>query len=134
MFTCLGCGVKMKGRPARKFCSNRCQRALERRQRLTRWLETGEAFVASTAGHYIRTYLLEQQGGRCALCNGSNEWNGKSLNLVMDHIDGDPTNSRRENLRLICPNCDSQLPTYKSRNMGRGRHSRRQRYAEGKSY
>jgi hypothetical protein len=40
---------------------------------------------------------------------------------------------RRENLRLICPNCDSQLPTFKMRNRGRGRHSRRQRYADGKS-
>lgn len=32
----------------------------------------------------------------------------------------DPTNNRRENLRLMCPNCDSQLPTYKSRTVARG--------------
>jgi hypothetical protein len=134
MFTCLGCGVTMKGRPLRKFCSNRCQRALERRQRLARWLETGDAFVASTSGHYIRTYLTEQQGGRCAICDQVNEWNGRALALIMDHIDGDPTNNCRENLRLVCPNCDSQLPTFKSRNMGKGRHWRRQRYAEGRSY
>ena len=51
-----------------------------------------------------------------------------------DHIDGDATNNRRENLRLVCPNCDSQLPTYKSRNRGKGRHFRRQRYANGQSY
>ncbi|WIM86214.1 hypothetical protein PT015_14985 [Candidatus Mycobacterium wuenschmannii] len=42
--------------------------------------------------------------------------------------------NRRENLRLICPNCDSQLPTYKARNRGSGRHYRRQRYANGQSY
>ena len=41
-------------------------------------------------------------------------WLGLPLALVLDHIDGDPTNNRRENLRLVCPNCDSQLPTYKS--------------------
>jgi hypothetical protein len=56
------------------------------------------------------------------------------LALVLDHIDGDPTNNRRENLRLICLNCDSRLPTYKSRNRGRGAHYRRRRYADGQSY
>lgn len=59
---------------------------------------------------------------------------GSPLFLVLDHIDGDASNNRRGNLRLICPNCDSQLPTYKARNRGRGRHSRRQRYANGQSY
>ncbi|BBY81802.1 hypothetical protein MPUL_29600 [Mycolicibacterium pulveris] len=57
---------------------------------------------------------------------------GLPLTLVLDH--GDPTNNRRENLRLVCPDCDSQLPTYKSRNRGKGRHFRRQRYANGQSY
>ena len=45
-----------------------------------------------------------------------------------------PNLTVRENLRLVCPNCDSQLPTYKSRNRGSGRHSRRQRYRDGQSY
>jgi hypothetical protein len=34
----------------------------------------------------------------------------------------------------VCPNCDSQHPTFKSRNRGNGRAWRRQRYADGKSY
>lgn len=53
---------------------------------------------------------------------------------MLDHIDGDAANNRRDNLRMVCPNCDSQLPTFKSRNRGKGRHSRRERYANGQSY
>jgi hypothetical protein len=59
---------------------------------------------------------------------------GRPLVLVLDHIDGNSENNRRDNLRLVCPNCDSQLPTFKMRNKGKGRYSRRQRYAEGRSY
>jgi hypothetical protein len=84
--------------------------------------------------HYIRQYLAEAQSGCCAICGAASSWLGLPLALVLDHIDGDPTNNRRENGRLICPNCDSQLPTYKSRNRGNGRHYRRQRYADGQSY
>ncbi len=39
-----------------------------------------------------------------------------------------------ENLSLICSNCDANLPTYKSKNKGNGRHYRRIKYKEGKSY
>jgi len=106
-----------------------CARVLTKR-----WLATGEAFAGTYAGHYIREYIIRDQRGRCAICGIFHEWNGRSLVFVLDHIDGDSTNNRRENLRLVCPNCDSQLPTFKSRNKGNGRHSRRQRYAEGKSY
>lgn len=90
--------------------------------------------MGSYQGHYLRDYLAQAQGDRCATCGIGNEWHGAPLVFVLDHIDGDPTANRRENLRLICPNCDSQLPTFKSRNRGRGRYLRRARYTRGQSY
>ena len=54
------------------------------------------------------------------------KWNGKELHFVLDHIDGDASNNHQDNLRLICPNCDSQLDTYKSKNKNSARNSRKE--------
>jgi len=134
VMTCLGCGAPLTKRHQRVFCSNRCQRQVERERNVAVWLETGVAHPGTGIGHYVRGYLLAEQRNACAVCRGPNTWQGQELRLVLDHIDGDSGNNRRENLRLVCPNCDSQLPTFKSRNRGKGRAARRQRYAEGGSY
>lgn len=52
----------------------------------------------------------------CLNCGIEPVWNGKELVFIIDHIDGHASNNRRDNLRCICPNCDSQLDTYKSKN------------------
>jgi len=36
--------------------------------------------------------------------------------MILDHIDGNASHNTRDNLRCVCPNCDSQLDTYKSKN------------------
>ena len=55
---------------------------------------------------------------RCAIC-GTLEWNGKTLSLELDHINGINNDNRLENLRFLCPNCHSQTTTYGSRNQQR---------------
>jgi hypothetical protein len=81
----------------------------------------------------IKKVLLYLRGKKCSICDNS-EWLGKPIALIMDHIDGNSDNNQVDNLRLVCPNCDAFLPTYKSKNRGNGRFSRRKRYAEGKSF
>jgi hypothetical protein len=81
----------------------------------------------------LKKYLIKTRGHKCEMCDIT-EWNNQPVMVIMDHINGDSTNNKLTNLRLLCSNCDAQTPTYKSRNKGNGRHSRRQRYAENKSY
>jgi hypothetical protein len=73
-----------------------------------------------------RTRLIEELGRSCQIC-GLTEWRGKPAPVIMDHIDGNPENNIRSNFRLICPNCDAQLETYKGKNKGSGRWLRRQK-------
>lgn len=41
---------------------------------------------------------------------------GKPFNYDLDHINGDNTDNRIENLRFLCPMCHSQTETYRGRN------------------
>lgn len=54
----------------------------------------------------------------CHFCTNPLIWNGKELSLILDHINGNNSDNRPRNLRLLCPNCDSQLPTRGGANKG----------------
>lgn len=48
---------------------------------------------------------------RCERC-GITDWLGDRLPFELDHIDGDRTNNRLENLRMLCPNCHAQTESW----------------------
>lgn len=52
----------------------------------------------------------------CTICGLPPIWLNKPMPLILDHINGINNDHRLENLRFVCSNCDTQLPTYKSKN------------------
>jgi len=124
---CINCGAEAYN----KFCSQKCCIAYKNNNTFY-FLESLDDF-SGVGIEKIRKYFKKKSNYTCSIC-GLAVWNGKNIPLVLDHIDGNSDNWLRTNLRVACPNCDALLPTYKSKNFGRGRAYRRKRYAEGKSY
>ena len=81
----------------------------------------------AVARRHAKRLILNRDGHECSVCKTS-EWMGLPVPLVCDHISGDSDDNRLENFRLVCANCDAQLPTYKSKNKGKGRSYDREYY------
>lgn len=54
---------------------------------------------------------------KCELCGQEEEWHGKKIVHILDHINGVNNDNRIENLRIVCPNCNSTLKTQGGKNI-----------------
>ena len=120
---CLNCGSQC----INKYCSNKCQRSYEQKVWEKKWL-SGEVSGFSKTDYWgnipdrIRTYLFNKYDSKCSKCGWGevNPFTGR-VPLEVEHIDGDFTNNRPENVTLLCPNCHSLTATYRGANFGKGR-------------
>lgn len=126
-YLCRSCGKKLLDKRQRSFCNQKCQGEFKKNEKYLFYKDKvakNEDLSTFKSLSVFKKYILEEQDNKCAVCNNPNEWNNKHLVLVLDHIDGDANNNKRTNLRCVCPNCDSQLDTFKSKNKNSGRKDR----------
>lgn len=124
---CQYCDVEITNPwPQQKYCGKHCESEFKISNKYKHYLENQNLFCDISGDmRWVKKHILLEQKNKCSLCGIINEWNGKPLIFILDHIDGDANNNLRNNLRLVCHNCDSQLDTYKSKNKN---SSRKERY------
>ena len=123
--TCINCGSTFKAYSgySNKYCCSKCSIEYKHKQKYQLILDGDESVMrANYSPKKFKKDILDEQNNKCAICGISPEWNGKALVFIIDHIDGHASNNRRDNLRCICPNCDSQLDTFKNKNKNGDRY------------
>lgn len=59
-----------------------------------------------------RFLLIDGVKNECVECGQNEKWRDKKITLILDHENGKSNDNRLENLRLLCPNCNSALETH----------------------
>ena len=77
---------------------------------------------STAAGSTLRKWFKEGSYTpyECEICGKQPFWRGKPLTLILDHINGYNKDNRLENLRWVCPDCNSQLDTTNGKNQNHG--------------
>ena len=75
------------------------------------------SFYNSTNNLKKRLLNLNMLTNHCYICDQLPIWKEQKLVMVLDHINGDNRDHRIENLRLLCPNCNSQQSTFTGKNI-----------------
>lgn len=107
------------------FCNHTCQMEYQYNEYIEQWKEgnqLGYIGKVKAISKHIRKYMLIKHSNTCQECgwNKLHPVDNKPL-VEIDHIDGDASNCKESNLRVLCPNCHSMTPTFRARNKNSSR-------------
>ena len=95
--------------------SNTGRKFPKRKRQLEEYLVIGGPSIMSDK---LKKRLISEGVKRhqCERC-GITEWMGQPTPIQLDHINGDHSDNRLENLQILCPNCHAQTDTFCGKNI-----------------
>ncbi|HEY9584827.1 MAG TPA: HNH endonuclease [Candidatus Paceibacterota bacterium] len=69
-----------------------------------------------------RLFKVGLKSAKCELCGWAKMSVDGRIPIELDHINGNHSDNRLRNLRILCPNCHSLRPNHRARNMGQWRN------------
>lgn len=101
--------LRRQGYHAGKRIIRNCDKSLES-------LLVSDSHLRNPTGLKKRLLKTGKLKNECYLCGLGPTWQDQPLTLHLDHVNGVKQDNRLENLRILCPNCDSQTSTYCGKN------------------
>lgn len=119
---CGFCGEPIVGPRAKKYCNSVCAAGPRKagQAEIDGWLRgeiEGHTGVTMKLKPWVREWVLKEAGYACSECGWAERHPDDGRPLVeVDHEDGDASNSRPYNLRVLCPNHHAMTSTFRRRN------------------
>ncbi len=113
---CKNCNTEIKY--PKEYCSIKCKGEKKYNDNIEKWKTTDwNPVLKSTIPNFIRRYIEEKYELKCSEC-GWGKINPRMTKPLLDihHIDGNNKNNDESNLILLCRNCHTLTPNYRTLN------------------